>query len=233
MEFRIRCKNGSHRIVVINALIYEDMLLIAHLDITERQHAEAALIAARNREKSLEQEQRIKLESKLRSSLAASAVAHEINQPLSTILLQSNMPLRDSSQAGKVLRSIAAEAQRVVSTIEKMKVLLRNVQTTAKPVNLAQVVKSSVLQVKRTLEQNRIHVRHQNTPKACRIEGDDAHTSGYNKGLQDAIKVVNADSVASGLVINGHNVAKSLAESLRGMIIQKEKSNGKKKTRGN
>lgn len=65
------------------------------------------------------------------------------------------------------------------------------------------------------------------------IEGDDAHTSGYNKGLQDAIKVVNADSVASGLVINGHNVAKSLAESLRGMIIQKEKSNGKKKTRGN
>lgn len=174
MEFRIRCKNGSHRIVVINALIYEDMLLIAHLDITERQQAEAALIAARNREKSLEQEQRIKLESKLRSSLAASAVAHEINQPLSTILLQSNMPLRDSSQAGKVLRSIAAEAQRVVSTIEKMKVLLRNVQTTAKPVNLAQVVKSSVLQVKRTLEQNRIHVRHQNTPKACRIEGDDA-----------------------------------------------------------
>jgi PAS domain S-box-containing protein len=174
MEFRIRCKNGSQRIVVINALIYEDMLLIAHLDITERQQAEAALIAARNREKSLEQEQRIKLESKLRSSLAASAVAHEINQPLSTILLQSNMPLRDSSEAGKVLRSIAAEAQRVVSTIEKMKVLLRNVQTTAKPVNLAQVVKSSVLQVKRTLEQNRIHVRHQNSLKACRIEGDDA-----------------------------------------------------------
>jgi C4-dicarboxylate-specific signal transduction histidine kinase len=84
------------------------------------------------------------------------------------------MPLRDSSEAGKVLRSIAAEAQRVVSTIEKMKVLLRNVQTTAKPVNLAQVVKSSVLQVKRTLEQNRIHIRHQNSLKACRIEGDDA-----------------------------------------------------------
>ena len=28
MEFRIRCKNGSQRIVVINALIYEDRLLI-------------------------------------------------------------------------------------------------------------------------------------------------------------------------------------------------------------
>lgn len=65
------------------------------------------------------------------------------------------------------------------------------------------------------------------------IEGDDAHTSGYNKGLQEAIKVINADAVVSGLVINGHNVAKSLAATLQGMVIQKEKSNGKKKTRGN
>ena len=44
MEFRIRCKNGAHRIVVINALIYEDMLLIAHLDITDTDHANSPAV---------------------------------------------------------------------------------------------------------------------------------------------------------------------------------------------
>ena len=65
------------------------------------------------------------------------------------------------------------------------------------------------------------------------IEGDDAHTSGYNKGIQDAIKIVNADATASGLVINGHNVAKHLVENMKALIVQKEKPSAKKKTRGN
>jgi hypothetical protein len=65
------------------------------------------------------------------------------------------------------------------------------------------------------------------------IEGDDAYTSGYNKGLLEAIKVVNTDPVASGLVVNGHYVSKELAEKLKKMIIQKEKASAKKKTRGN
>lgn len=65
------------------------------------------------------------------------------------------------------------------------------------------------------------------------IEGDDAHTSGYNKGIQDAIKVINADSTVTGLVINGHNVGKTLVENVKALTIHKEKPNAKKKTRGN
>ena len=65
------------------------------------------------------------------------------------------------------------------------------------------------------------------------IEGDDAHTSGYNKGLQDAIKIINGNSTIAGLVINGTNVPKTLAESIKGLTVVKEKTRGTKKTRGN
>jgi hypothetical protein len=65
------------------------------------------------------------------------------------------------------------------------------------------------------------------------IEGDDAYTSGYNKALLDAIKVINANSAVTGLVINGTNVLKTLVESIKGLTVVKEKTRGTKKTRGN
>lgn len=65
------------------------------------------------------------------------------------------------------------------------------------------------------------------------IEGDDEFTGGYNKGIQDAIKVIANNHMVSGLVINGYNISKNLTEELKAMIVHKEKPNGKKKTRGN
>ena len=65
------------------------------------------------------------------------------------------------------------------------------------------------------------------------IEGDDAHTSGYNKGLQDAIKIINSNSAIAGLVINGTNVPKTLIDSVKSLTVVKEKTRGAKKTRGN
>jgi hypothetical protein len=65
------------------------------------------------------------------------------------------------------------------------------------------------------------------------IEGDDAYTSGYNKGLQDAIKAIDSNVMASGITINNHNVAEVLVASITKMIVKKEKSRGAKKTRGN
>lgn len=65
------------------------------------------------------------------------------------------------------------------------------------------------------------------------IEGDDAFTSGYNKALQDAIKVVNGNSAVAGLVINGTNVPKTLVDGIKALIVVKEKTRGTKKTRGN
>jgi hypothetical protein len=65
------------------------------------------------------------------------------------------------------------------------------------------------------------------------IEGDDAYTSGYNKALLDAVKIVNGTSAVTGLVINGVNVPKTLVEKIKALTIVKEKTRGSKKTRGN
>lgn len=87
------------------------------------------------------------LKDKLRSSLQAAAVAHEINQPLSVLLLTSQLllkqPLPEALQ--QQLLSIQGEANRVVDTIEQMRTLLRNVQTEHQPLNLRDVVLSALL----------------------------------------------------------------------------------------
>ncbi|MBM5814884.1 MAG: sensor histidine kinase [Cyanobacteria bacterium M_DeepCast_100m_m1_067] len=87
------------------------------------------------------------LKDKLRSSLQAAAVAHEINQPLSVLLLTSQMllkqPLPEPLQ--QQLHSIQTEAKRVVDTIEQMRALLRNVQTEHQPLNLRDVALSALL----------------------------------------------------------------------------------------
>lgn len=94
------------------------------------------------------------LKDKLRSSLQAAAVAHEINQPLSVLLLNSQLLLERSLQADgpelppawqQQLQSIRQEADRVVLTIEKMRALLRNVQTEHQRLDLREVAQSALL----------------------------------------------------------------------------------------
>lgn len=92
------------------------------------------------------------LKEKLSSSLQAAAVAHEINQPLSMVLLNSQLLLHQSegtdllpATAREQLQNLATEAQRVVLTIEKMRTLLRNVQTEHQRIDLCEVSRSAVL----------------------------------------------------------------------------------------
>ena len=109
---------------------------------------------ARERERFRDAQTLALLQDKLRSSLQAAAVAHEINQPLSVLLLQSQLLLERSSAAGapalpeswqQQLQSIQAEADRVVLTIEKMRALLRNVQTEHQRLDLRAVAQSALL----------------------------------------------------------------------------------------
>ena len=94
------------------------------------------------------------LKEKLRSSLQAAAVAHEINQPLSVLLLNSQLLLDRSQKPGSPelpeawqaqLQSIRHEADRVVLTIETMRALLRNVQTDHQRLDLREVAQSALL----------------------------------------------------------------------------------------
>jgi len=109
---------------------------------------------ARERERFRDAQTLALLKDKLRSSLQAAAVAHEINQPLSVLLLQSQLLLERSRASGapalpeswqQQLQSIHSEADRVVLTIEKMRALLRNVQTEHQRLDLRDVLQSTLL----------------------------------------------------------------------------------------
>ena len=65
-----------------------------------------------------------------------------------------------------------SDADRVVTTIEKMRVLLRNVETQHEEVDLAQVARSSLFQVKSLLGTSGVTVRQSSSPAGCRIQGD-------------------------------------------------------------
>lgn len=172
MEFIVTCKNGSQRNVRIDCLVAEDMLLGSFLDITEQRNAEAALAAARSLEKMAEEAQRLKLSQKLKTSLKASAVAHEINQPLSRILLQSRLAASGGKTGKSALRSLIAEAETVVATIEKMKVLLRNVETSHQRVSLSLLIKNSLRQLKQPIALHRIEIEQLGPRRGCSIQGD-------------------------------------------------------------
>ena len=64
------------------------------------------------------------------------------------------------------------------------------------------------------------------------LDGGDAYTNGYNKGLADAMDVINSNETTRSLSINGQNLGRALTYSITKLTI-KEKANGKKKARGN
>lgn len=144
---RIRAKDGSWHWMDTRASVFlddqgqPDGILAAGRLVDAEVAAEPAL-----EHKSAE------LASKLRTSLTAAVVAHEINQPLSVILLQAELALSTARQLGAAaaplqapLATLIQEAGQVVSTIERMRMLLRNVETPREPLDLALVLHNAVL----------------------------------------------------------------------------------------
>jgi len=120
------------------------------------------------------------LKLKLRSSLEASAVAHEIKGPLSQILLSAQLLQQTEEHEPQLtlrqvqLDSITSAAEQVVTTIEKMRTLLRNVQTEHQPLNLAHVIRSALLYVKPSFRKAQIAVSSLGLEATCRVLGDSA-----------------------------------------------------------
>jgi signal transduction histidine kinase len=119
------------------------------------------------------------LASKLRTSLTAAVVAHEINQPLSMILLQAQLALNSARQIGPAadplqaaLASLIAEGERVVTTIERMRMLLRNVATPHAPLDLAMVVENAVLYMRHQASQQGVELSSSAPPQALPVAGD-------------------------------------------------------------
>ena len=66
------------------------------------------------------------------------------------------------------------------------------------------------------------------------VEGDDQFNGGYNKGVRDAIALINEDDWASKISVEGTTIAQILEFKLTEMIvnqnINKETKNGKEKS---
>lgn len=149
---------------------------IAARELRERQAADAI---ARDRELRAEQRQRQELKAKLEASLTAAAIAHEIKLPLSHMVLGSKLAVDTLATMGRegeplrpVLSGLVRESERVVSTIERMRVLLRSVQTDHGPVDLADVVRNAVLHASRDLERLGVAITVRGADGPCTIDGD-------------------------------------------------------------
>ena len=145
-----------------------------NFDITPQVEAEAALAAAREQERRHEQAHRQELHTKLKTSLNAAAVAHEINQPLSRVLLRARIGLQTATgRDHDMLAALVADAERVVTIIQKMKVLLRNVETVQSEVDLADITASAMHQVKRPLREGGVVVTRGGVERGCVVLGDE------------------------------------------------------------
>lgn len=173
MEFTVQA--ADHRLlnILFSTIILDDQLLVAMVDLTPLREAERKVLHAAQREVFLANKHQQQLEAKLKSSLAASAVAHEINPPLSSILLQCKLALQRGEDYRPALEAIGSEADRVIRTIEKMRALLRNVETRHVPVNLSEIVENALLQADNKFEEHHIAVRKEGLEAVWMVSGDE------------------------------------------------------------
>ena len=213
LDLVVRARIGSTHDVRVSVVVNESLLILSLLDLTERRRAERQLASVIQREKQQEQRQRQDLERRLRSSLSAAAVVHEIKQPLSTILLNCQLAVQtldqlerrggspaDDARLGHTLRQLTINANRVVDTMERMRMLLRNVETNHQPVDLAATVDSSLLFLKTELRQRRTQVRVEGLDDPCGIQGDASQLQmAINNLIRNALEAM--QSQGNGLAV--------------------------------
>lgn len=230
LEETVVCGDGHRADVRIDAVASGNLLIVSLLDLTERNRAERHLRAMVEREKRQDEWQRQQLQQRLRSSLSAAAVVHEIKQPLSTILLNCRLALQTLDQhesaAGpppqlrQTLTELTVNADRVVETMERMRMLLRNVETQHTPVDLAATVDSSLLFLKRELRQRQVQLSTAGLDQVCMVLGDSAQLQiAITNVIRNAIEAMAqldppaARRLAVSLVRDGQEVTVVVADS--------------------
>jgi PAS domain S-box-containing protein len=150
-----------------------------NFDITAQVQAEAEVAQARELERQREEAHRRDLERKLKTSLTAAASAHEINQPLARILLETQSAIErlhgqmlgaDDTQA--YLEQMLTESQHVVDMIGRMKALLRNARSEHQPFHVADVVSGAVLYSRTLILDHGITVHETGLDDRVQIDGD-------------------------------------------------------------
>lgn len=189
LEKRFICKDGT----VVHTLLAGgcgpigeqpvDLCYANLIDISERKRIEADLAAARERERLSEEQHRRLLEQKLKTSLRAAALVHEIKQPFSSILLNCHLAVEQlaelpgdaiPAELHQRLRNLAADSQQVVTTMERMRMLLRNVETAHNRIDLAATLNSSLIFLRRELRSQQVQLLQEGMEEPCPLQGDAA-----------------------------------------------------------
>lgn len=122
------------------------------------------------------------LEQKLRTSLVAAAVAHEIKQPLTSMLLQARF-LERGLRRGEVpgdrerelleaAEGVGRDARAVSRTIDRIRDILANVVSHLAPLDIADPIRGALLVARADLSRERIQLRCEGLDPPHRIEGD-------------------------------------------------------------
>jgi PAS domain S-box-containing protein len=199
------------------SVVWEGVLV----DITRQKLAEEELASIRAAERRVEEARRLELEGKLRTSLTAAATMHEIEQPLASILLETQIAVErmrvrslEPAEVATFLEEMLAESEQLVSMIGRMKALLRNVQTEHAPVRVAEVIASSILYSKKLLADHGVTLHEAGLDPDIQINGDAAQ-------LQTAVinLIRNAIDAAAGSAADRRDVAVELRAHGGGVTI--------------
>lgn len=135
----------------------------------------------------VESRARIELERKLRTSLAAAAVAHEIKQPLTALLYEAAwleaelkrpaLPSAGGQEPGaqpliEAAESVSRQAREVSITVEKIRDVLSNVASQLAPIDLTDPIYGALLLAKADLTRYRIQLETQGIEEPVTVLGD-------------------------------------------------------------
>jgi signal transduction histidine kinase len=131
------------------------------------------------------------LRQKLRTSLTAAAVAHEVNQPLSSLSLISQRLIEQAEQMPQLsktlplLQVLHTESQQLVELIEKMRMLLQSVETDQGPVDISDVINASITYLKSLIIGKKVSISFSG------IQSDMARPIIYGDGTQLQVAITN------------------------------------------
>lgn len=173
-----RSASGATVDILINTIPLKDIgiRLVALTDITPQKR----LIDALERENQATENQRNILRQRLRSSLTAASVAHEIDTSLGAILLQAKSAIRSlqsephrNAAAIAPLQNILNQAEGINLTIDRIRALISNMDTRHEKVDLRGVVESALLSLKDRLQSNGITIQSRYSRGQNTMVGDE------------------------------------------------------------
>ena len=180
----------------------------------------------RAREQAMEKTQREEILRKLKTSLTAAGIAHEINQPLSQILLQSEVTLRDLEKdpapprpLQKALLFIRDKAEEMTGVIETIRALLGNIATGHQALDLTAVARSALLHVQPLCQRKQVQLNSAGLDQPCRFSGDDAQLQLLIVNL-----LRNALQAVEGLEPDRRKISLSLREEESRVIFSVEEA---------